>query len=99
VNELGPSLDAIVVALAVLLGVIVATAAVRYRDVRFGFVAGALGLLGLVGLAGLADLLWPGAVPGADLGNLAAALIIVSEVLFYLSFVVGRKWTGSPPPG
>lgn len=96
-NELGPILDAIVVALAALLGVIVVLAAIRYRDVRFGFVAGALGALGIVGLVGLVALLWPASVPDSDLGNVPAVLIIVSEVLFYLSFVVGRKWSAPSP--
>jgi hypothetical protein len=97
-NELGPILGAIVVALAVLLGVIVGIAAIRYHDIRFGFVAGALGALGMVGLVGLVALLWPASIPDSQLGVAPAVLIIVSEVLFYLSFVVGRRWT-APSPG
>lgn len=76
---------------------IVGIAAVRYRDIRFGFVAGALGILAIVGLAGVVSLLWPGSIPDANLGTIPAALIIVSEVLFYLSFVVGRNWTALAP--
>ncbi len=98
VSEVGPILDAIIFALAVLLGFIVYAAAVRYRDVRFGFVAGALSALGLVGAVAAVALLWPGSVPGAELGVFPAALIIASEVLFYLSFVVARSWTLRPPP-
>lgn len=95
-NELGPVLDAIVVALAVVLCLIVSVAAARYRDVRFGFVAGALAVLGILGAVGEVTLVWPSAVPGAALGPLPASLIIVSEVLFYLSFVVARSWAPKP---
>lgn len=71
-------------------------AASRYRDVRFGFVAGALAVLGIVGLVGAIAALWPGSIPGATLGPLPASLLIACEVLFYLSFVVARSW--APPP-
>lgn len=97
VDVVGPILDAIIIALAVLLGFIAGLAAARYKDVRFGFVAGALALLGLVGAVGLVGLLYPGDLPGSDLGVTPAALIIVAEVLFYLSFVVSRPWTPRAP--
>lgn len=95
VDVVGPILDAIIVALAILLGIIAGLAAFRYKDVRFGFIAGALGVLGLVGVVGAIGLLLPGAFPGSDLGVAPSALIIAAEVLFYLSFVVARPWT--PP--
>ena len=95
VDVVGPILDTIIVALAILLGFIAGLAAVRYKDVRFGLVAGALGVLGLVGVVGAIGLLLPGAFPGSDLGVAPSALIIAAEVLFYLSFVVARPWT--PP--
>jgi hypothetical protein len=97
VNEVGPILDAIIFALAVLLGFIVCAAALRYRDVRFGFVAGALATLGLVGVVSATAVLWPNSIPGAELGTIPAVLIIVSEALFYLSFVIARSWAPHPP--
>jgi hypothetical protein len=96
-NELGPILDAIVVALAVLLVFVAGTAAVRYRDLRFAFVAVAFAALGAVGAFGVIGLLLPGSAPGSDLGTTPALVIIGAEVLLYLSFVVSRDWTGGPP--
>jgi hypothetical protein len=96
-NELGPILDAIVVALAVLLVFVAGTATVRYRDLRFAFVAAALAALGAVGALGVIGLLSPGSIPGSDLGTTPALVLIGAEVLFYLSFVVSRNWTGAPP--
>jgi hypothetical protein len=92
-NVVGPILDAIAFALAVLLGWIALSAARRYRDRRFAFVGAALAALGLVSAFGAVDLLWPGSLPGSDLGLVPALLLIGSEVLFYLSFVAARSWT------
>jgi len=96
-NEIGPILDATVLALAVLLVFVAALATARYRDLRFAFVAAALSALGAIGAVGLIGLLSPGAVPGSDLGTTAALVLIGAEVLFYLSFVVARNWKGVPP--
>ena len=96
-NEIGPILDAIAAALAVLLSVIGGAAARRYRDRRFALVGGALAVLGLLGAIGAVALLWPGSIPGADLGPVPAALLILAEVLFYLSFVAPRTWTPPAP--
>ena len=92
-NVLGPILDAIGFALALLLAVIALAAARRYRDPRFALVGVALAVLGLLSLVGAVDLLWPGSVPGGDLGPIPALLLIGAEVLFYLSFVAARSWT------
>jgi hypothetical protein len=96
-NELEPILDAIVAALAVILVFVAGTATARYRDLRFAFVTAALAALGAVGALGVVSLLSPGAIPGADLGITPALILIGAEVLFYLSFVVSRNWTGAPP--
>ncbi len=96
-NEIGPILDAIAFALAALLALIALGAARRYRDRRFALVGGALAVLGLVSAVGAVGLLWPGSLPGADLGTVPAMLIIGSEVLFYLSFVASRPRTLAPP--
>lgn len=95
-NEIGPILDVIVVALAALLVFVAGTASARYRDLRFAFVAAALAALGAVGAFGAMGLLSPGANLGFDLGTTQALIIILAEVLFYLSFVVSRKWTPAP---
>jgi len=87
----------IIVAFALLLGFIVCSAAIRYRDVRFGFVAAAVATLGVVGAAGAIALVQPGSIPGAELGTLSASLLIALETLFYLSFVVSRSWAPRPP--
>jgi len=97
-NVLGPVLDATIFALAILLVAIVASAALRYHDVRFGFVAAALVALGLVGALAAAALLNIGGIPGAELGTVPAALIIVTEALFYLSFVLARGPAATPAP-
>jgi hypothetical protein len=97
-NDIGPILDAIVFALAILLALIGAAAARRYSDVRFALVGAALAVLALIGLVGLGGLLWPAAVPGAELGTVPALLLIGAEILFYLSFIVARPGT-PPPPG
>jgi hypothetical protein len=96
-NDVGPILDAIVFALAVLLAAIAAGAAWRYGDVRFALVAGALGAIGAVGAVGAASLLWPGSLSGANLGVWPAVILIAAEGMFYLSFVVARSWA-SPAP-
>lgn len=95
-NVVGPILDAIGVALAVLLAGIALGAARRYQDRRFAFVGTALAVLGLVSAVGAVDLLWPGSLPGADLGPVPALLLIGSEVLFYLSFVAARSLAPRP---
>jgi uncharacterized membrane protein (UPF0136 family) len=96
-NEIGPVLDAIAFALAVLLAYIGFAAARRYRDRRFAFVGVALTTLGLVSAVGAANLLWPGSVPGGDVGTVPAVLLIVAEALFYLSFVATRPRMPAPP--
>lgn len=96
-NDLGPILDAIASALAVLLALIGLGAARRYHDHRFALVGAALAVLGVVTAVGAVDLLWSGSIPGAELGTSTVLLIIVSEVLFYLSFVASRSWTSRPP--
>lgn len=96
-NVLGPILDAIVVALAVLLVFVAGMATARYRDLRFAFVAAALAALGAVGAIGVIGLLAPGAIPGSALGTAPALALIGAEVLFYVSFVVTRNWTVAPP--
>jgi hypothetical protein len=95
-NEVLLVLDAIAIVLAVLLAWIGFGAAYRYRDRRFGFVGGALAALGLVGVVGAVNVVWPGELPSAELGTVPIALLIVSELLLYLSFVLSRPWT--PPP-
>jgi hypothetical protein len=94
-NELLLVLDLIAVVLAVLLALIGFGAARRYRDRRFAFVGAALTALGLVGAVGAVDLLSPSAVPGAELGTIPVAFLILAEALLYLSFVASRTWT--PP--
>lgn len=96
-NVIGPVLDALAVALGILLALIALGAARRYRDRRFALVGTALALLGLVGAVGAVALLWPGALPSADLGTVPVLLLISAEVLFYLSFVASRPWTPRPP--
>ncbi len=96
-NEVGPILDAIIFALAVLLVLIAGAAAVRYRDLRFALIACALAGLGAVGAIATLGLLSRGAVPGSELGTTPAAVLIGVEALFYLSFVVARSWTPAPP--
>ncbi len=96
-NEVGPILDAIIVAMAVLLVFVAGAASARYRDLRFAFVAAALAALGAVGALGMIGLLSPGANLGFDLGTTQELIIIVAEALFYLSFVVSRKWTPAQP--
>ena len=95
-NELLLVLDVIALVLAVLLALIGFGAARRYRDRRFAFVGAALTALGLVSGVGAVDLLRPGAVPGAGLGTVPAAFLILAEALIYLSLVASRSWT--PPP-
>jgi hypothetical protein len=97
VNELLLVLDAIAIILAALLAVIGLGAARRYRDLRFAFVGTALAVLGSMGAVGASDVLWPGAIPGADLGTVPVLLLIVSEALLYLSFVVARTRTPRRP--
>jgi len=96
-NEIGPILDAIAFALAVLLVFISSAAAFRYRDRRFAFVGIALSVLALLSAVGAVDLLWPGSIPGGDLGTIPAALLIVFEALLYLSFVASRAGTPRLP--
>ena len=96
-NEIGPILDVIIVALAVLLVFVAGAASARYRDLRFAFVAAALAALGAVGALGAIGLLFPGWNRGFDLGTTQALIIIVAEALFYLSFVISRKWTPPQP--
>ncbi len=96
-NVLGPILEAIVVALAVLLVFVAGMATARYRDLRFAFVAAAFAALGVAGAIGIIGLLMPGAIPGSDFGTTPALALIGAEVLFYVSFVVSRSWTGAPP--
>jgi hypothetical protein len=95
-NLLGPILDAIGFALALLLAAIALAAARRYQDLRFALVGAALAVLGLLSLVGAVDLLWPGSVPGADFGPIPALLLIGAEALFYLSFVAARSWSLRP---
>jgi hypothetical protein len=95
-NVVGPILDAIAVALAVLLAFIGFGAALRYRDLRFALVGMALSILGLVGAVGAADLLRPGTIPDGDLGTVPIVLLIASEVLLYFSFVVARSPLPTP---
>jgi uncharacterized membrane protein YhaH (DUF805 family) len=96
-NEIGPILDAIAFALAALLALIAVGAARRYHDRRFAMVGAALAVLGLVSVAGAVDLLWPGSIPGADLGTVPAVLLIFAEALLYLSFVAARSRAPPPP--
>jgi hypothetical protein len=96
-NVIGPILDATAFALAVLLALIALGAARRYRERRFALVGTALAVLGLVSAVGVVDLLWPGSLPGGDLGTVPAVLIIAAEVLFYLSFVAARSGTPRSP--
>lgn len=96
-NEVLLVLDAIALTLAALLAAIGFAAARRYRDRRFVFVGIALGVVGLVGLVGVVDNLLPGAIPDGDLGAVPVLLLILSEVLLYLSFVVTRSWRPVPP--
>ena len=95
-NEIGPILDATVLALAVLLVFVAALATARYRDIRFAFVAAALSALGAIGAVGLIGLLVPGGIPGSGVGTTTALILIGAEVLFYLSFVVARTWKDGP---
>jgi hypothetical protein len=95
-NESLLPLDAIAIVLAVLLAWIGFGAARRYRDRRFAFVGAALATLGFVGVVGAVNVVWPGEVPAAELGTVPVALLIVSELLLYLSLVLSRPWT--PPP-
>jgi hypothetical protein len=96
-NEVQLVLDAVAVALAVVLALIGFAAAYRYRDWRFSFVGIALSVLALIGGVGLVALLLPGSIPGGGLGTVPVLLLITSEVLLYLSFVASRSWT-SPAP-
>jgi hypothetical protein len=97
-NELGPILDAVAFGLAALLALIGFGAARRYADLRFALVGGAMSVLGALAALAIAGLLEPEVVPGSALGTVPAVLLILCEVLLYLSFVAPRNRSARDRP-
>lgn len=91
-------LDVGVLALGGVLASLTAATAVRYQERRFALIGLAMAGIGLVGALGLANLIWPGSLPSASLGWTTSLVLIVAELLLYLSLVVGRP-RGGPPEG
>jgi hypothetical protein len=96
-NDLQLVLDSVAVVLAAVLAAIGLAAAVRYRDWRFASIGIALVGLGLVGVVGAVNTLWPGAIPGGDVGTTPILLVIMSEALLYISLVTSRSWAPRSP--
>ena len=84
-------LDLAVLGLAGVLAGAGLSAAVRYHDRRFGLISAGLLILGAVGATGIVNLLSPNLLPAANLGVIPAVLMVVSEVLIYISLVYSNS--------
>jgi hypothetical protein len=92
-------LDAVTTLLALLLAGIAIASARRYEERRFAFVGLALLGVALVGALGCADILSPGSVPGGEVGYPIGSLLLLAELLLYLSMVSSRSGDGRPGDG
>jgi hypothetical protein len=86
-DDLLGALDALACGLAIILAVVALMAAQRYSERRFAFIGIGLAALGAVSLLGLLDLFVPGTIPNSGLGYPSAVLILVAEVMLYLSMI------------
>jgi hypothetical protein len=87
-------LTVVAAGLALVLGALAFAAAQRFSESRFVYAGLALVALGGVSALGLVDLLFQSAVPGASLGYPSTVLLLVAEVLLYVSMVTRRGRSG-----
>jgi hypothetical protein len=83
-------LEALAVGLALVLAVIALMAARRYSDRRFAFIGIGLAALGLVSLVGLISLISPDTIPNGGLGYPPVVLVLLAEIMLYLSLTTKR---------
>jgi hypothetical protein len=88
------ALEALAATVAFVLASVALLAAQRYAERRYAFIGIGLGVLGGVSLAGLIDLFAVGAIPGGGLSYFTAGLLLVAELLLYLSMVTKRTVPG-----
>jgi hypothetical protein len=81
------ALEALALGLALILAAVALLAARRYSERRFAFIGTGLAALGAVSLIGLIDMFQDGAVPNGGLGYPSVILILIAEVMLYLSLI------------
>jgi hypothetical protein len=93
------ALEALAATVAFVLASVALLAAQRYGENRYAFIGIGLVVLGVVSIGGIINLLAAGTIPGAGLGYFTAALLLIAELLLYLSMVAKRTMPGRSADG